>query len=241
VASGEMRDEAALCARNNVEWCDLVCWTHGVAGAVGPDFWIQREKGPPYYSNLVTLSRSGEASQRAAIESLKSDLPGGFSIKDSFAGLDLSAAGFRLLFDAKWLWREPREGSVNPSEWKRIASERDLERWESAWAENGSPTSTRVFLPPVLDEPAMALLGVERDGALIAGCAANRSSGGVVGFSNFFAATEDRDALRADAISEVAAFAPGCAIVGYDRGDDLRAMLSLGFRSVGSLRVWLWP
>ena len=87
---------------------------------------------------------------------------------------------------------------------------------EAAWAAHGSPTSTRVFLPALLGEPRIAFFGVERNGEIAAGCAANRSQGDVVGFSNFFAADHDRDRLRAEAVATVAAFAPGSPIVGYD-------------------------
>ena len=49
----------------------------------------------------------------------------------------------------------------------------------------------------LLKELRIAFFGVEHDGEIVAGCAANRSQGDVVGFSNFFALTEERDRFRA--------------------------------------------
>jgi hypothetical protein len=228
-----MRDEAMLATPNNVEWCDAVCRTHAIPGRLDPDFWVQPRKGPPYYSNCITLSRSGETRQLAAIESLK----------DSFASLDLSAAGFRTLFDAEWFWREPADdaGAAEQPDWIRIESGSDLLRWEARWSAAGSPSQSRVFLPALLDAVGVAFFGVERGGDFVAGCIANFSRDNVVGFSNFFASAPDGDRLRAGAVAKVAGFAPGLPVVGYDRGEDLTAMLTLGFRPVGALRVWLWP
>jgi hypothetical protein len=239
-----MRDETILCTLNNVEWCDAVCRSHGLAPRLKHDMWIQGQKGPPYYSNGITVSRSALEQQYAAIENLKSALPDGFSVKDSFACLDLGAAGFRTLFDAEWIWLDAASRGAlhaNGVGWFRVESERELVRWEAAWAAGGSPTSERVFMPALLQEARIAFFGVERDGEIVAGCAANRSRGDVVGFSNFFAPEEERDRFRAEAVAKVAEFAPGWPVVGYERGEDLAGLLSLGFRSVGALRVWLWP
>jgi hypothetical protein len=239
-----MRDEAMLCTMNNVDWCDTVCRSHGLGTELGSAMWIQPRRGPPYYSNGITVSRAASESQYAAIENLKSALPDGFSVKDSFACLDLGTHGFRTLFDAEWVWFEPASRDAPQASgagWFKVESDRDLVRWEAAWAAGGSPSSTRVFLSALLQESRIAFLGVERDGKIVAGCAANRSQGNVVGFSNFFAPREHRDRFRAEAVAMVARFAPGSPVVGYDRDDDLAGLLALGFRSVGKLRVWLWP
>jgi hypothetical protein len=255
-----MADEAMLCTLNNVAWCDTVCRSHGLGTELGREMWIQPRRGPPYYSNGITVSREASKIKYAAIEDLKAGLPDGFSVKDSFACLDLGSLGFRPLFDAEWvrLDRDSRSalhGRPHPQPlptrgrgatasdgwWFKVESEPDLVRWEAAWAAGGSPTSTRVFLPALLQDPRIAFFGVEHDGDILAGCAANRSQGDVVGFSNFFALTEARDRFREEAVARVAAFAPGSPVVGYDRGKEFYGLRALGFRSVGSLRVWLWP
>jgi hypothetical protein len=239
-----MADEPMLCTLNNVAWCDAVCRSHGLAPRLDQDMWIQPRRGPSYYSNGITVSRAASKTQYETIEDLKAALPDGFSVKDSFACLDLGTRGFQTLFEAQWVWLDPSSHGAllaNDPKWFKVESERDLIRWEAAWAAGGSPTSTRVFLPALLQDPRIAFFGVEHDGEIVAGCAANRSQGDVVGFSNFFALTEERDRFRSAAVAKVAEFASGWSVVGYDRGEELDGLRALGFRSVGALRVWLWP
>jgi len=77
------------------------------------------------------------------------------------------------------------------------------------------------------------------DGDIVAGAIANRSDG-VVGWSNFFApATEVFDQAVAS-LATIARIFPGLPIVGYEHGDDLRNAHSMGFESIGPLRVWIF-
>ena len=50
------------------------------------------------------------------------DASPGCSIKDSFAALDLSAHGFRVLFDAEWIVRTGAPPAADPSEphWQQV-------------------------------------------------------------------------------------------------------------------------
>lgn len=66
-AEFDRRRSAAL---NNAEWCDAVCRTHGLPGRILPAAWIQPRIGPPYYSNMVTLSPAVDENL-AAIDELK--------------------------------------------------------------------------------------------------------------------------------------------------------------------------
>lgn len=236
------QDKPTICTSNSAEWCDRVCRAHGVPGTFTPEIWFQPRIGPPYYSNAITLTRSGLAEQYAAIAQLKEALPQGFSVKDAFASLDLTKSGFHVLFDAEWVWFEPspvaRPGNRSSS-WFQIETEHELIRWESAWAASGSPTVSRVFLPTLLIDASLAFFGAQRDDQIFAGCIANRSRAGVVGFSNFFAPDSRRDRFRSEAVALVANFAKGNPLVGYDRGAELEGLQALGFRSVGPLRVWI--
>jgi hypothetical protein len=114
-------------------------------------------------------------------------------------------------------------------------------RWEAAWAASGSPAASPVFLPTLLTDTSLAFFGAQRDGQIVAGCIANRSRAGVVGFSNFFAPDSGRDRYRGEAVALVANFAKGNPLVGYDRGAELQGLQASGFRSVGPLRVWVRP
>jgi hypothetical protein len=259
-----MPDRALLSIRNNIAWCDTICRAHGLPGELSPDLWMQPRRGPPYYSNAITRSRALDEALLTAIERLQAALPDGFSIKDANAALDLSGLGFRILFDAEWIWHAggetergeghgrvlhtsplpdtlPQGERERTAEWFKVESEAELVEWEAAWAAAGSPSATRVFLPTLLKEKSLAFFGARQEERIVAGAAANRSEGKVVGFSNFFAPAQAREVFRAAAVARVAAFAPGSPIVGYERGDDLTGMMALGFRSVGKLRVWLWP
>jgi hypothetical protein len=189
-------------------------------------------------------TRSGLAEQYAAIAQLGEALPQGFSIKDAFDTLDLTKFGFHVLFDAEWIWFQPSpvaRPKSRSSSWSQIETERELIRWEAAWAASGSPTASPVFLPTLLTDASLAFFGAQRDGQIVAGCIANCSRAGVVGFSNFFAPDSGRDRYRSEAVALVADFAKGNPLVGYDRGAELEGLQALGFRCVGPLRVWLRP
>jgi len=117
-----------------------------------------------------------------------------------------------------------------------VTSPRDLARWEAAWRGHGSPSESPVFVPALLSDDAVAVFAALRGDDVVGGCVANRSTD-AVGFSNFFA--DDADSLVASAVVEVARFAPGAPIVGYERGADLDRVRAIGFRAVGPLRVWI--
>jgi hypothetical protein len=238
------QDETTICTSNSAEWCDRVCRAHGVPGTFTPEIWFQPRVGPPYYSNAITLTRSGLAEQYAAIAQLEETLSQGFSVKDAFANLDLTKSRFHVLFDAEWIWFEPSpvaQPENRNSSWSQIETEHNLIRWEAAWAASGSPTASRVFLPTLLTGESLAFFGAQRDDQIVAGCIANRSRAGAVGFSNFFAPDSGRDRYRSEAVALVANFAKGNLLVGYDRSAELEGLQAIGFRCVGPLRVWVRP
>lgn len=232
--------EAADAARNNAAWCDAVCSAHGRPGIFFDSHWIQRAPAPWLYPNLVTLDSAVEPAM-AAVREIDATRPGGgWAVKDSFAVLPLAPAGFRVLFDAEWIVRPAstasRRVSVADSRWSRVRSEAELAAWEAAWGE--SLGGARVLLPELLLRDEIAILGARDDrGEIRAGVALNRT-GPIVGLSNFFAAPEQRAALRAECIDAAAATFPDLALVGYETGQDLAECQALGFSSRGPLRVW---
>ncbi len=251
-------DRAALCARNNALWCDAVCRAHGVPGEFVGGLWLNRQPVPRFYSNAITLSPKDPAGQRAWVEHLMTRRAG-FSVKDSFAALDLSDLGFDVLFEATWLWREagvhPTFGSdadqVRHTQesathqelaWSVVTDAAGLARWEAAWAGLHAgqvvPGSERVFRRGLLREAGVALLAGARDGQVVAVAAANQT-GEVVGLSNVFAPAEDAAMAWAGAVAFAAGLFPGRPLVGYERGDDLAQARAVGFVPVGPLRVWV--
>jgi hypothetical protein len=233
--------EAVICASNNVHWYEAIFRSHGLTGTTADGIWTSRDSAPPYYSNAVTVAPSGISVQVANLKDLGETLRQPWSVKDSFSMLELAPLGFRPLFEAEWIWRDAADAPIpgrGDSTWRRVTTADELERWEGAWRENGSPTDSPVFVPDLLADPTIALFAAYRGGAIVAGCAANRSID-AVGFSNFFVAGGDEDLLMAGAVSEVARFGAGLPVVGYEAGEMLARSRGLGFRTVGPLRVWL--
>jgi hypothetical protein len=80
----------------------------------------------------------------------------GRSIKDSFASLDLTGYGFRVLFDAQWMVRmstaiPPRPASPR---WGVVYDRDGLVAWEQAWRSSDGPPG--VFRTELLDPSAVA-------------------------------------------------------------------------------------
>ena len=197
----------------------------------------------PYYSNAITVDSSDPAAQTEVLRDLAKDLRRPFSVKDSFAALELAPLGFRPLFDAEWMWRDPSsgppEGVRRDLDWRRVTNDRGARPdGRLRGGLNGSPADTRVFLPDLLTSGDVVLLAGHQGDRIVAGCAANHTPG-VVGFSNFFAEDADREPVVASALGAVLLLAPGVPVVGYDRGDDLAHAKRLGFHTVGELRIWL--
>ena len=236
-----MSRQASRCVFNNLGWYEAVLRTHGVSGAITKGVWTCRQRVPAYHSNAITVDSSGAAVQTQVLRDLETVLERPFSVKDSFAVLELAPLGLRPLFDAEWIWRDPSAGPPDDDrhdvEWRRVMGDEELGRWEAAWRSNGSPADTRVFLPDLLTSGEVVLLAAHQGDRIVAGCAANRTPG-VVGFSNFFTDDADRELLMASAVGEAMRFAPGLPVVGYESGEDLARARRLGFQAVGPLRVW---
>src|SRR5262245_56612836 len=96
-------------ARDNAVWCDTVCRAHGHPGEFLAGMWINYCETPRLYPNAVTLSDGrGSALQLQHVRDLlAAGNPGEIGDKDSFCALDLAPFGFRLWFEAEWIWRAP--------------------------------------------------------------------------------------------------------------------------------------
>lgn len=211
-------------ARANAEWCDAFCRAHGIPGRFDDDAWSSPTRTPPLYPDAVTLAPGVDAGALLA----RTDAGAGCSVKDSFADLDLAAAGFRPLFRASWIARAPLPRPPAAG-WHQVTTPDGLAAWETAWGESPEPG---FFRPALLAEPAVAVLA--RDD-LRAGGVANRS-GGVVGLSNVFAVDGDLAAAYEGAAT---AASQGLPVVGYERGAALAAARAAGFEPLGGLVVWV--
>lgn len=223
-----------IAARNNADWCAAMWRSHGLPVEDGPGLILCHARTPRYYPNVVTTRRDGSPTdQVAAIAALCAARPNiPLSVKDSFARLDLAPLGFSALFEARWIHRRamPDPASPGPLTWRRIETGHDLAHWEAAWNTDGDPA--RLYPDALLAEPAAVVLaGFDADGRIRAGGVASPAAG-VVGLSNLFGSSRG-------VIQTTAALWPDLDMVGYESGNDLKAMEYYGFSALGPLRVWV--
>ena len=230
-ASGLVR----AAARNNAEWCHAFSGTYGIDGLFHAGFWSSPVRTPPLYPDAVTLLPD------VSVEHLLSsvDTTGGCSVKDSFACLDLGAAGFEALFWAEWVGRRPAHGQLaaRPG-WSAVTTVPQLRAWEECWGV--LPSGPGFFRPALLQIESVAVLGRWDGGRVVAGAIANRSAA-VIGLSNVFDAAGDLVSAWAEAAHVASTLWGDMPTVGYDAGDSLDAPLKAGFERIGELVVWHRP
>jgi hypothetical protein len=223
-----------VAAANNAEWCDLVCRTHGAQTRFGEDAWTSRTRTPPGYPDAVTLVPDLSVPDLLT----RIDASVGCSIKDSFASVDMTAYGFRVLFDAQWIVH--RAPAIPPSSdeacWEVVHDGVGFAAWERAWRGNDGPIG--VFRSELLEHDPVLVLAARAGIGVVAGAVLNRSSD-VVGISNFFTRDPGGAASWTGCLALAATLFPGCTFVGYESGPMLVDAQSHGFDTVGPLRVWI--
>ncbi|MFL5771271.1 MAG: hypothetical protein ACJ765_14445 [Chloroflexota bacterium] len=216
---------------DNARWCHLVCATHGIAGTFDEDAWVSGTRTPPMYPDAVTLT--DDVSAEALLGRL--DTGPGCSIKDSFSTLDLAPAGFKVLFDARWLWRAAGPPTASAERWERVERPDDL----AAWSREHGGGST--FSAALLDDRSVTILAArDRGRRLMAGAVATEGES-AVGISNVFGvgATAPFAEAFASATAAIVGRFPDRPVVGYLSMDRLGAAHDAGFETIGPLRVWL--
>ena len=211
-----------------------MCRAHGHPGMFTDRLWISARHHVRFYPNAVTLSPGVTAAETVAGR----DTSGSYSVKDSFARLDLAGQGLEPLFEAEWIARLPGPAPATQDDlcWSAVTGDAELARWETVWAQGAAPDG-RLFRPALLADPHCTVLACHREGSLVAGAIAY-TSGPVTGISNVFGAGIDVDRLWASVLPAGAALRPDLPLVGYERGADLAAARQAGCRVLGPLRVW---
>lgn len=130
-------------ARNNAEWCAAMSRSHDLASEFRAQAWAAPTRTPPYYPDAVTLVPGADPAALTA--RIDTAVPGA-SIKDSFADLDLTEAGFQVLFEAQWIHR-PASAPTIPSglAWD-VAGDPDMLRAGRSRGTTG--TATRISSGP---------------------------------------------------------------------------------------------
>ncbi len=152
---------------------------------------------PRFYPNVVTLAHDDAAlaEQRSTIDILaKSNLSGRWAVKDSFNKLDLSRAGFDVLFEASWIRSEMPIGDASTDiEWRRESEAKGLP----------------------IDDADFALFTGRRGFRVVAGGMLYRSEG-LVGLSNVVVEAADAVAVWRALILLSAQTFPRLPLVGYE-------------------------
>ncbi|WP_221629468.1 hypothetical protein [Micromonospora sp. A202] len=221
-----LKDARVAAARNNAEWCDIVCGSHGLAGLTDDEAWSVPRRSPPWYPDAVTLRPGVDAEALLA----RIDAGPGASVKDSFADLDLSGYGFQVLFDAQWVHRPPAEPPAD-APLTPVSTPDELAAWAAAHG------GGELFRPALLTDPRVRVLARHDDSGVITGGAVLSGGDGRYGVSNLFTRTDDPEAIwRA-----VCATLPTASLVGYEEAPDLPPARQAGFHSTGPLQIWLHP
>jgi len=233
--SGATVHAAAL---NNAVWCDAVCRAAGGLTRFEEGLWHNAVPSPAWYPNVVTLDPSADAGAIERALCAGSDL----GVKDSFRTLDLTPLGFTRLFEASWICRDPAPpDALSPQlRWSAVATPADLCAWEAAWwpEDRRSEPHATIYGPSLLDNRHVTLWAGHDGTALVAGAAVTET-GGAVGLSCTFFQRDHAERQRRELLSMLQARYPGRVMLGYESGDELRAMQQLGFRAIGPLCVWL--
>jgi len=219
-------------ARNNAEWCDAVCGVHGLSTEFSRAAWTCPQRTPRYYPDAVTLTASTVSDDVLA----RIDVCAGCSVKDSFACLDLTEAGFGVLLEAEWIYRSPRPPETAPTvSWTPVRDAAGLLKWAAAWGSEDDELGP--FRPELLTYGRVVFLSSNVGGRISAGCIAYRSET-VIGVSNLFSRDGDLDAAWFGALTTLVRWFPSLPIVGYEHGDALGAATRQGFVPIGGLRIW---
>ncbi len=142
---------------------------HGVASAFGGEAWAAARRTPVYSPDAVTLEPGADP---AALVARIDTVSPGASVKDSFADLDLTGAGFRVLFEAEWIHRPAGVPVTAPDlAWDAVRDPDALRDWARAWDDGGG--NAGLFRPALLDDPeTVVLAGRSADGRVAVGAVA---------------------------------------------------------------------
>ena len=236
-------DRLASAVLDNARWCDTICTALGQPGRFETDAWVSPIRTPRGYPDAVTLVMGASADRVVA----RIDSSPGSSVKDSFADVDLSGHGFRILFEASWLWRNASASAAgdvtDPIRWHRVQDAVELGDWGAVHGGGA------LFSPTLLELPSVHVLSAEDpNGQRIAGSIATVGTA-AVGISNTFATTgattvggtvqEQFARVFRSATAAIQAAFPNVPIVGYLDADRVGVALAAGYEITGRLRVWV--
>jgi hypothetical protein len=223
-------DRISEASRNNAHLYTRVCGAHGCRTELTDSFLICLDTPPRFYGRAVTLTPSAYAG-------LEPRLTGGF--KDSFFDSNPDPKRYEVLFEAHWIWREPRSGARPTLDWRSAGTDQELLEWEEGWAKGDDEAGQhpRQFPPSLLAHDDLSFMGAYREGSLVGGALLNLSDP-VVGISNAYTLDLSEDELWGELAALASARLPHMPVTGYERGESLESAIRAGFDSIAPLRVW---
>lgn len=207
---------------------------HGLVTETDDSAWTSRTRSPDLYPDAVTLAPDVSVDGLLA----QIDRSAGCSIKDSFASMELTGYGFRVLFDGQWIVRQsdtPLVVAVGPR-WTVVSGADEFVLWESAWRGHDGPFD--VLRLGLLSLASVTMLAAVANERVVAGAILNHGSG-VIGISNFFTDDDTKAENWQGCLAFVDTLFPGATLVGYESGIDLAVVRSIGFVAAGPMRVWV--
>ena len=237
-----MNEKLKIAILNNNDLYEAVFSAQNMSFLRGRSICYCLEKTPPLYSNLVTVSEKWQPDETLSliVDNFKRENWEQWSVKDSFAVLDLETFGFRRLFDANWFYLAaarftPVSNRLGMS-YKIVENEKVLTEWRRVW-DSDERLGRKIFQPAMLDDPNVRFVAGEDGEKIVSGCLINKTAG-ILGISNFFAPAQNIE-YWSDIIAFVHESIEFTDIVGYQRTDCLQKIQPLGFETTGDLTVWL--
>ncbi len=236
-----MKSKLAKAIDNNHGLYESVFAPLGIKSFRTDTCWYCPERTPPLYSNLVTRSRNWRPDENfKAIEAIsQQEKWEQWSMKDSFAALNMRAYGFERLFDAQWMYLDASKFK-SPVANSRLAygtvvDKSALQQWWRAW-DDGEELGLKIFSDEMIRDAKLKFIMGRGTGSIESGCILNWSDD-IVGISNFFAPDTTIDYWSHIIDHLYREFGP-IDIVGYERHNTLADLRQLGFEALGDLTVW---
>jgi hypothetical protein len=211
----------------SVCWYDELFALHGVAHRMADGLWWALGPPPPLHSAAKSVQPWAPSQL-----TLRRVAPFAHcSVADSFGALELP--GFDLLFEARWLYREPPRMPPTPlpTGWTPVRTAEELAEWTA------HHDTTGVLLPGLLSRSDITILGLRVDQEFVAGAVVHGCHG-VASLSNVWTAP-GREPDWPELVRVVHAVRPAVAVVGYEQGENVSRAGEAGFADVGTQLVWI--
>lgn len=240
-----MDDLVHLAATNNILQSEAVLAALGSTGSFTDAFWSNNHSFEIPYANGATLGGpENNADHLRAIEQLTATRPPNVPthIMDSWAALDLTLLGYRLRISDEWHIRtEPVELHPN-SRVEPITTAGELATFEAASVAGfgGVPPAEpgHTYRLSLLEDDRFQFFGVRVDGELAAGVMLFRDPR-CTGVYTYFTLPEHRgQGLGTALLRHAIGHAPNLPLATNPSEMSRRIFERLGFRAVGSRRIW---